>query len=40
MVDEFGLDDYTKQRMGLIEEYVESLTNNPRVKQQTLSQFF
>ncbi|MHA1461039.1 MAG: DNA polymerase II large subunit [Promethearchaeota archaeon] len=37
---EFNLDDYTIQRMELIEEYVESLTNNPKIKQQKLSNFF
>lgn len=37
---DFNLDDYTKQRMELIEEYVESLTNNPKIKQQKLSDFF
>ncbi|MGB5910001.1 MAG: DNA polymerase II large subunit [Promethearchaeia archaeon] len=37
---EFELDEYTIQRMELIEEYVESLTNNPRIKQQKLSDFF
>jgi len=26
--------------MELIEEYVESLTNNPKIKQQKLSNFF
>ena len=36
----FNLDEYTIQRMGLIEEYVESLTNNPKIKQQKLSNFF
>jgi len=36
----FNLDDYTVQRMELIEEYVESLTNNPKIKQQKLSDFF
>jgi len=34
------LDDYTIQRMNLIEEYVESLTNNPKIKQHKLSDFF
>jgi DNA polymerase II large subunit len=38
--EEFHLDDYTRQRMELIEEYVESLTNNPKIKQQKLSDFF
>ena len=37
---DFKLDNYTLQRMELIEEYVESLTNNPRIKQQKLSSFF
>ncbi len=37
---DFNLDDYTKQRMELIEEYVESLTNNPKIKQHKLSDFF
>ncbi|MFX1354810.1 MAG: DNA polymerase II large subunit, partial [Promethearchaeota archaeon] len=36
----FKLDKYTVQRMELIQEYVESLTNNPRIKQQKLSDFF
>ncbi|MFX0012246.1 MAG: DNA polymerase II large subunit, partial [Candidatus Hermodarchaeota archaeon] len=36
----FNLDNYTLQRMELIEEYVESLTNNPKIKQQKLSNFF
>jgi len=36
----FNLDEYTIQRMELIEEYVESLTNNPKIKQQKLSNFF
>lgn len=35
----FNLDAYTVQRMELIEEYVESLTNNPKIKQQKLSDF-
>ena len=37
---EFELDQYTNQRMELIQEYVESLTNNPKIKQQKLSDFF
>jgi DNA polymerase II large subunit len=40
LCNEFNLDNYTKQRMELIEEYVESLTNNPRIKQHKLSDFF
>lgn len=35
----FDLDAYTVQRMELIEEYVTSLTNNPKIKQQKLSDF-
>ncbi|MFX1378495.1 MAG: DNA polymerase II large subunit [Promethearchaeota archaeon] len=38
--NDFNLDNYTKQRMELIEEYVESLTNNPKIKQHKLSDFF
>ncbi|MFW9818763.1 MAG: DNA polymerase II large subunit [Candidatus Thorarchaeota archaeon] len=37
---DFNLDNYTKQRMELIEEYVESLTNNPKIKQHKLADFF
>ncbi len=37
---DFNLDAYTIQRMELIAEYVESLTNNPKIKQQKLSNFF
>ncbi len=37
---EFKLEDYTLQHMELVEEYVESLTNNPKIKQQKLSDFF
>ncbi|MFX1419805.1 MAG: DNA polymerase II large subunit [Promethearchaeota archaeon] len=40
LCNEFNLDNYTKQRMELIEEYVESLTNNPKIKQHKLSDFF
>ncbi len=40
LVTDYSLDDYTKQRMELVEEYVESLTNNPRIKQHKLSDFF
>jgi len=36
----FNLDEYTIQRMELVKEYVESLTNNPKIKQQKLSNFF
>ncbi len=36
----YNLDDYTIQRMELIEEYVESLTNNPKIKQHKLGDFF
>ncbi len=37
---DFNLDNYTVQRMELIQEYVESLTNNPKIRQQKLSDFF
>jgi len=37
---EFNLDEYTIQRMELIEEYVESLTDNPKIKQHKLADFF
>ncbi|MBN1802760.1 MAG: DNA polymerase II large subunit [Candidatus Lokiarchaeota archaeon] len=37
---QFNLDQYTLQRMELINEYVQSLTNNPKIKQQKLSDFF
>ncbi|MFW9900025.1 MAG: DNA polymerase II large subunit [Candidatus Thorarchaeota archaeon] len=40
LCNDFNLDSYTKQRMILIEEYVESLTNNPKIKQHKLSDFF
>ncbi|MFO8019408.1 MAG: DNA-directed DNA polymerase II large subunit [Promethearchaeia archaeon] len=36
---EFKLDNYTVQKMELINEYVQSLTDNPRIKQQKLSDF-
>ena len=38
--EDFHLDEYTIQRMELIEEYVESLTNNPKIKQYKLGDFF
>ncbi|MHA1337964.1 MAG: hypothetical protein ACTSPW_19865, partial [Promethearchaeota archaeon] len=37
---DFNLDKYTIQRMELIQEYVKSLTNNPKIRQQKLSDFF
>ncbi|MFX1358233.1 MAG: hypothetical protein ACFFA8_13260, partial [Promethearchaeota archaeon] len=40
LCEEFKLDNYTIQRMELTREYVESLTNNPKIKQQKLSDFF
>ncbi|MHA1373969.1 MAG: DNA polymerase II large subunit [Promethearchaeota archaeon] len=40
LCNDFNLDHYTVQRMELIEQYVESLTNNPKIKQQKLSDFF
>ncbi len=40
MIGEFDLGTYMKQRWKLIEMQVESLTNNPRVKQTSISSFF
>ncbi len=40
LCEDFELDNYTVQRMELIKQYVTSLTNNPRIKQQKLSDFF
>jgi len=40
LCEDFELDNYTVQRMELIQQYVTSLTNNPRIKQQKLSDFF
>jgi DNA polymerase II large subunit len=40
LCEDFHLDNYTVQRMELIEEYVESLTNNPKIKQYKLGDFF
>lgn len=40
MVKDFELGAYTQQRMELAREYIDSLTDNPRVKQKTLSDFF
>ncbi|MFX1238991.1 MAG: DNA polymerase II large subunit, partial [Promethearchaeota archaeon] len=40
LCNQFKLDDYTLQKMELINEYVQSLTNNPKIKQQKLSDFF
>ena len=40
LCNDFKLDDYLLQRITLVEEYVESLTNNPKIKQQKLSDFF
>ncbi|MFW9864868.1 MAG: DNA polymerase II large subunit [Candidatus Thorarchaeota archaeon] len=37
---DFDLDEYTLQTMELIEETVESLTNNPKIKQHKLADFF
>ena len=37
---DFNMDGYTVQKVELISEYVESLTNNPKIKQQKLSDFF
>jgi DNA polymerase II large subunit len=40
LVNEFDLGAYTQQRYELIQTYVESLTNNPRIKQKTIASFF
>jgi DNA polymerase II large subunit len=40
LCEDFKLDEYTVQRMELIKEYVESLTNNPKIKQYKLGDFF
>jgi len=40
LCEDFHLNKYTIQRMELIEEYVESLTNNPKIKQYKLGDFF
>jgi DNA polymerase II large subunit len=40
MIKEFDLGPYTAQRWDLISKYVESLTNNPRIKQKSISAFF
>ncbi|MBD3197464.1 MAG: DNA polymerase II large subunit [Candidatus Lokiarchaeota archaeon] len=40
LCEDFKLDEYTNQRMELIQEYVISLANNPKIKQQKLSDFF
>jgi len=40
LCQEYNLDEYTIQRMELIEEYVESLTDNPKIKQHQLADFF
>ncbi|MHA1734163.1 MAG: DNA polymerase II large subunit [Promethearchaeota archaeon] len=40
MTKKFHLGSYTKQRMELAAEIVTSLTDNPRVKQKTLADFF
>ncbi len=39
-IHEFELGAYTEQRWTLIERYVKSLTDNPRVKQTSLKSFF
>ena len=36
----FDLGSYMTQRLELIGQYINSLTNNPKVKQRTLSSFF
>lgn len=40
IIKEFDLDNYTKQRMELIESYVKSVANNPKIRQHHLSDFF
>jgi len=40
IIKEFNLDEYTKQRMELIESYVKSVANNPKIRQHHLSDFF
>ncbi|MBD3350659.1 MAG: DNA polymerase II large subunit, partial [Candidatus Lokiarchaeota archaeon] len=40
LIKEFDLSDYTSQKIELINEYVQSLTDNPKVKQIKLSNWF
>jgi len=40
IIKEFDLDNYTKQKMELIESYVKSVANNPKIRQHHLSDFF
>jgi DNA polymerase II large subunit len=40
MIQDFQLGAYTAQRWELISRYVESLTNNPRIKQKSIKAFF
>jgi DNA polymerase II large subunit len=40
IINEFNLDSYTKQRMELVESYVKSVANNPKIRQHHLSDFF
>jgi DNA polymerase II large subunit len=40
MIKDFNLSAYTAQRWKLIEMYVTSLTNNPKVKQKSIASFF
>jgi len=40
IIDDFKLDEYTKQRMELAESYVKSVANNPKIRQHQLSDFF
>jgi len=40
LCEDFNLDAYTCQSMELVEEYITSLADNPKIKQQKLSDFF
>jgi len=40
LIQQFELGNYTTQRMKLIEEYVQSLTDNPKIKQKTIMDFY
>ena len=40
MINDFELGEYMEERWDLIKKQVETMTNNPRVKQTTISSFF
>ena len=40
LIERYDLGNYTKQRMNLLQQYILSLTDNPKVKQSKLSSFF